>query len=572
MTESTKTYTLQIDFWYWGELFALSNLVDSARHYCLELILKGKGKLECNKELQAKFNINKRWANSIYTEVQGIVSNIDENRANHIKTLEQERKSLKSDIRKREKQIKDFAKQEKKDKSNRSKKGFSATKLKIKKACNINAKERETTQLQDAKFGVHQKKRRLNLLENQLKHLSRAKPNYTLPDANSFMLVGSKDESSGNQSAQFDYVESSDKFALSIRTPYVLEERLGGEYIRIDGLNFQHGKHELIESISQRCYQVKTKNQTVKWQVGYSAVTLRFYWKNDCWYVAATTDINLPEITSEYLCGYVGIDLNADSIGWAVCDAQGNLLEFGDYKIDLHSKNSNQREAILSDAATFVALKAKHYNFPVADEKLDFSDKKAQLRQKGNKYARMLSSFAYSQWNDALDNALVKHGIYHKKVNPAYSSLIGLTKFMSMYGMNSSSAAAFVIARRGRRFSERLPNKHHLLSSKSAYAKDTKVKHVWSHWSKLSRCVKGTPRHQYFTARPNRTQKVTLFCPLTCSASQPRLISNPVQLELFEVGVIPTGNGAVSVAASRSRAKSGKRRISTYTQLCIDFN
>jgi IS605 OrfB family transposase len=508
VAESAKTYTDSIEFWHWGELFTLSNLVDSARHYCLELIVAGKSKLECNKQLQAKFNINKRWANSIYTEVQGIVSNIDQNRANHIKLLEGQIKSIKFDIRKREKQIKDFAKQEKKEKSKRSKKGFSA--IKIKKACSLEAKQRQTTQLQDAKFGLHQKKRRLNLLENKLKHLTTTKPNYVLPDANGFMLVGSKDESSGNQLAQFDYIESIDKFVLSIRTPYALEQRLGGQYIRIDGFNFKHGKHEIIEAISERCYQVRTKDKNVKWAIGCSAVTLRFYWKNDCWYVAATTDINLPEITSEYLSGYVGIDLNADSIGWAVCDVQGNLLEFGDYKINLHSKSSNQREAILSDAATFIALKAKYYNFPIASEKLDFSGKKEQLKEKGKKYARMLSTFAYSQWNDALDNACQKHGIYHKKVEPAYSSLVGLMKFMSTYGMNSSSSAAFVIARRGRRFSERLPNKHHLLPSKSAYTKDTKVKHVWSHWSQVARGVKGTPRHKYFTARPNRAQEVTL--------------------------------------------------------------
>ncbi|MBO3462449.1 hypothetical protein G7B40_032085 [Aetokthonos hydrillicola Thurmond2011] len=217
-------------------------------------------------------------------------------------------------------------------------------------------------------------------------------------------------------------------------------------------------------------------------------------------------------------------------------------------------------------------MKAKQYNFPIASEKLDFSNKKTQLREKGNKYARMLSSFAYSQWNDALDNALLKHGIYHKKVNPAYSSLIGLTKFMSMYGMNSSTAAAFVIARRGRRFSERLPNQHHLLPSKSAYAEDNKAKHVWSHWSKVQGSAKGTPRHQYFTARLNRTRKVTLNGQLVHSMSQYGLLDNPVQLELFDVGAIPTGNDAVSVAASRSTRKPTKRSISTHTQLFPDLN
>ena len=159
---------------------------------------------------------------------------------------------------------------------------------------------------------------------------------------------------------------------------------------------------------------------------------------------------------------------------------------------------------------TVITLKAKQYNFPIASEKLDFSEKKKQLKEKGKKSARILSSFAYSQWNEALDNACRKHGIYHKKVNPALSSLIGLTKFMSMYGMNSASAAAFVIARRGRRFSERLPQ-HELLPNMSAYAEGNKVKHVWLHWSKVSKSTKGIPRHKYFSARLNRTHSCYVF-------------------------------------------------------------
>ncbi len=571
MVESVKTYTEQIEFWHWGELFAFSGLVDSARHYCLNLIISNQSKLNCNKELQLLFNINKRWANSIYTEVQAVVSNAQENRSNHLKILEGQIKSIKSDIRSRGKQVKNFAKEQNKFTSQSSLKvrAFALTKSKIKKACNIRARERRTTELQDAKFALHQKKRRLYLLENKLAHLKSTQPNYVLPPTNNFMLVGSKDESSGNQSAQFDYHEATDRFILSIRTPYALEDRLGGEYIRIDGLNFKYGKHEIIEAISPRCYQVKTQDKSVKWATGYSAVSLRFYWKNNCWYVAATTDIQLPEITSDYLSGYVGIDLNADSVGWTVCDEQGNLLEFGDCKLDLHSISSNQREAILSDVATFIALKAKQYNFPVASEKLDFSQKKQQLREKGKKYARMLSSFAYSQWNDALDNTCQKYGIYHKKVNPAYSSLVGLMKFMSIYGMNSASAAAFVIARRGRRFSERIPKQHHLLPSMSAYTE--KVKHVWSHWSKVSKSVKGTPRHKYFTARPNRTQMVTSICQLACDVGESGGIDNPIQLELFEVGENPTGNGAVSVAAPRSRNRR-HRASCAFTQISLDLN
>ncbi|MUH00843.1 hypothetical protein F7734_54675, partial [Scytonema sp. UIC 10036] len=117
------------------------------------MILAGKSQLDCHKELQRLFNINKRYSNSIYTEVQGIVTNANKNRANHIKFLEGQIKSIKSDIKKRSQQIKDFAKQENLLKN--QKKGFKTSKTRIKKACSIYAKQRQTTQLQDAKFGLH---------------------------------------------------------------------------------------------------------------------------------------------------------------------------------------------------------------------------------------------------------------------------------------------------------------------------------------------------------------------------------------------------------------------------------
>ncbi len=104
MAESVKTYTDQIDFWHWGELFALSSLVEEARHYCLELIVAGKNRNDCNKALQSKFNVNKRYGASIYIEVKAIVENAKENRNHHIETLSCQIKSLKSDIKKREEQ------------------------------------------------------------------------------------------------------------------------------------------------------------------------------------------------------------------------------------------------------------------------------------------------------------------------------------------------------------------------------------------------------------------------------------------------------------------------------------
>jgi IS605 OrfB family transposase len=94
---------------------------------------------------------------------------------------------------------------------------------------------------------------------------------------------------------------------------------------------------------------------------------------------------------------------------------------------------------------------------PLVIERLDFSAKKATLKEQGVKYSRMLSSFAYSKFSELLSARAAKFGIEIIRVNPAYSSVIGLTKFMRMYGLSSDTAAALVLARRGLHKSERIP-------------------------------------------------------------------------------------------------------------------
>ena len=67
---------------------------------------------------------------------------------------------------------------------------------------------------------------------------------------------------------------------------------------------------------------------------------------------------------------------------------------------------------------------------------------------------------------------------------------------MSLYGLNSGTAAALVLARRGLRLSERLPKRLHALVSP---VDDTK--HVWSYWSRVSKLLKGCYRHSFFGTR-----------------------------------------------------------------------
>jgi IS605 OrfB family transposase len=186
--------------------------------------------------------------------------------------------------------------------------------------------------------------------------------------------------------------------------------------------------------------------------------------------------------------------IKAHRIGWAMTDKDGNLDGFGQFKVNIQSQPKGRTEAILVDVITQLANFALEHKRPIIVEKLNFSDKKKRLRELNARHNRMLSNFAYSKFLQLLLARCFKLGIQVIEVNPAYSSWIGLIKFMSMYGMNSATAAAFVLARRGMFLSERLP-------ARTAYQGTEPPKHVWTHWRLVAKRVKGSSRHSFYQPR-----------------------------------------------------------------------
>ena len=92
---------------------------------------------------------------------------------------------------------------------------------------------------------------------------------------------------------------------------------------------------------------------------------------------------------------------------------------------------------------------------------------------------------------------LANRGIELITVNPAFTSIIGLFKYLKMYGLACDEAAALVIARRGMRLDEKLPD------SITAYVEVNSNKHVWGQWAQLNRQTKQSGmvnrRHDYYT-------------------------------------------------------------------------
>ncbi len=223
-------------------------------------------------------------------------------------------------------------------------------------------------------------------------------------------------------------------------------------------MTFPYGQQHIDAALKSKYVDVRGQSHDTCDE----AVSFRFYCRDFVWYIAVTFVV--PEVPTQSLrrwaAGCIGIDLNPGVIGWTKVDKDGNIEASGQMTLNLHSKSSNQSEAILSDIAAQLVSIAESYQCPLVIENLDFSVKKAQLRERGRKYARMLSGFAYSKWQEVLEARCNSRGIELILVNPAYSSQIGLIKFMSMYGLSSDTAAAMVLARRAMRFSERLPKSY----------------------------------------------------------------------------------------------------------------
>ncbi|NEQ39001.1 MAG: IS200/IS605 family element transposase accessory protein TnpB, partial [Okeania sp. SIO3I5] len=189
------------------------------------------------------------------------------------------------------------------------------------------------------------------------------------------------------------------------------------------------------------------------------------------------------------------------------CDADGNLREHGQIPLEM-GLPKNKQDGQIVNAVLQIQQLADKYACPVVVENLDFGNKKEQLREEGKKYSRMLSSWAYSLFSEKLETILSNRGIKLIKVNPAYSSLIGLVKYVRMYGLASDEAAALVMARRGMRLSERLPR------SLTAYSFVKKGKHVWSAWNQLNKLIKSWDgikcRHDYYSTSVSNWESLVM--------------------------------------------------------------
>ena len=334
-------------------------------------------------------------------------------------------------------------------------------------------------------------------------------------------MVGAKTYHCGNQLCRLDSLGN-----LTITVPPCSLKKFGSK-VSCSQIKFRYGQEWIDIALTPTKHQ---RGQSYR-NGSLMPVTHRFVKRNSKWYLHTTVELpDIPTISNRKN-GAVGVDLNANNLAWAYCDGIGNLKAQGQINYNLNDSSSGQITQILSGAIGEIIEVALKYESPIVIEKLDFSAKKASSQEYSKHYALMLSQFAYSKFNDLVKSKARLKAIEVVEVNPAYSSLIGLTKYMSLYGLNSGTAAALVLARRGLRFSERLPRVLYALLSP---VDDNK--HVWTYWARISKLLQGCRRHSFFGMRVRVGVKLDGREPSNKSRS--RLWSNDAPVILSDISAL----------------------------------
>ena len=377
------------------------------RKFFVEKGILGRSISELKREFIAQERVTARQFNSIAYEIKAMISS---------------QKELKKDlIKKTEKKIK---------------------------------KLKEKTKHCKSKFKLHQFNRKLSLLDHKLKrykedlktpsicfgskalfkkqfHLSQNKydshedwkRDWKSARDDHFFLIGSKDESFGNQSCQLmpGY--------LNLRLTHAVAESRGQEWIKIPiQFTYQEERIRLAQAQSRALNYPFIKKE------------------NGHWYVHLTFEIDEKVIFSNRNFGALGIDLNPSCIAVTQIDSNGNLSSSWQVPIRLRGKTTEQIEAILGDEIAKIVARAKDEKVPICIEELDFENRKLQLRARSMN--RMLSQFSYRKFDTMIQARCFLEGVELIPVNPAYTSTIGKVKFSYGYGLSTHMGAAMAMSRR----------------------------------------------------------------------------------------------------------------------------
>ena len=181
--------------------------------------------------------------------------------------------------------------------------------------------------------------------------------------------------------------------------------------------------------VNSECYDVRLKYRDNK-----------FY---------AFIGITIPDTQPYYKFefGAIGIDTNPDGLAVVDVGSDGNLLEHFYLHADrLQFARFEKRKNDIEELAVKIVDYAISKEKGIVIEDLKFNNKKPS---KSRKFNRMKHNFIYASLLQAIERRAINYRVEVKKINPAFTSKVGILKYQEQYSLNRHTAAALVIARRG---------------------------------------------------------------------------------------------------------------------------
>ena len=304
-----------------------------------------------------------------------------------------------------------------------------------------------------------------------------------------FFVLGSQDETAGNQSCQATVAEAG-TLTLQLRLPNALAAQ--GKHLALTGVCFAYGHAQIVAALgsSQRIPGQTQAGKAIVKRIG-TALSYRFVRDAKGWRLFVSTEARPVETVSRKELGAIGIDVNADPLAVSETDRFGNLIGTQRLNLNLYGQTQHQARALVGEGAVALVAQARIAQKPLVLEKLNFQQKKAELESSDPKQARLLSSFASNQIASSIKAAAFRAGVEVIEINPAYTSVIGAVNFAQQHGISVHQGAAVAIARRGLGLSERPTVREALVPTRNgghvtfALPVRNRAKHLWSFWSKV---------------------------------------------------------------------------------------
>jgi len=186
--------------------------------------------------------------------------------------------------------------------------------------------------------------------------------------------------------------------------------------------------------------------------------SVRLKLKNGKVYAFISVEEKLPPITIKKDNGIIGIDINAYlfHLALAFVSKDGNLEKHQSISLnELLEANSEKRQYLEWQIAHKIIEIAKEERKAISIENLQ----KLPKGKKGDGFAKLrnrLQKWSYKRLLEKIEILAKRNGIELRKVNPAYTSIIGKLKYAPQFNIDKDIAAAFVIARRGLGYKENI--------------------------------------------------------------------------------------------------------------------